>query len=151
MLQLDQNAAVSTEAQNVLVWAILTNSSRKNAAWSLLQRTQANPHARAQTFYCAAVDDARTWQAALRLFWQEGEYMFFLRGLVHRFNQASELAERMQYSDNLQEMCDKNVFAEMDRQQLQRRCASSTRPLHRATWQPNPGPWCRQSAMCRSV
>lgn len=120
MLQLDQNAAVSTEAQNVLVWAILTNSSRKNAAWSLLQRTQANPHARAQTFYCAAVDDAQTWQAALRLFWQEGEYMFFLRGLVHRFNQASELAERMQYSDNLQEMCDKNVFAEMDRQQLQK-------------------------------
>ena len=46
MLQLDQNAAVSTEAQNVLVWAILTNSSRKNAAWSLLQRTQATPHAR---------------------------------------------------------------------------------------------------------
>lgn len=44
MLQLDQNAAVSTEAQNVLVWAILTNSSRKNAAWSLLQRTQATPH-----------------------------------------------------------------------------------------------------------
>ena len=120
MLQLDQNAAVSTEAQNVLVWAILTNSSRKNAAWSLLQRTQATPHARAQAFYCAAVDDAQTWQAALRLFWQEGEYMFFLRGLVHRFNQSSELAERMQYSDNLQEMCDKNVFAEMDRQQLQK-------------------------------
>ena len=119
MLQLDQNAAVSTEAQNVLVWAILTNSSRKNAAWSLLQRTQATPHARAQAFYCAAVDDAQTWQTALRLFWQEGEYMFFLRGLVHRFNQSSELAERMQYSDNLQEMCDKNVFAEMDRQQLQ--------------------------------
>lgn len=66
------------------------------------------------------MDDAQTWQAALRLFWQEGEYMFFLRGLVHRFNQASELAERMQYSDNLQEMCDKNVFAEMDRQQLQK-------------------------------
>lgn len=119
MLQLDQNAAVSTEAQNILVWAILTNSSRKNAAWSLLQRTQANSHARAQTFYCAAVDDAQTWQAALRLFWQEGEYMFFLRGLVHRFNQASELGERMQYSDNLQEMCDKNVFAELNRQQLQ--------------------------------
>lgn len=65
------------------------------------------------------MDDAQTWQTALRLFWQEGEYMFFLRGLVHRFNQSSELAERMQYSDNLQEMCDKNVFAEMDRQQLQ--------------------------------
>ncbi len=120
MLQLDQNAAVSTEAQNVLVWAILTNSSRKNAAWSLLQRTQANPMHGRRPSTAPPWMTPRTWQAALRLFWQEGEYMFFLRGLVHRFNQASELAERMQYSDNLQEMCDKNVFAEMDRQQLQK-------------------------------
>lgn len=118
MLQLDQNADIAKEDQDALLWAVLTNSSRKNAAWNILQRIPTEGRRRALMFWCAAIDGAQTWTIALRLFWQTQEYLLFLYGMAHRFREPLELVERLQYSDHLQEMCDGNLFAALDQQQL---------------------------------
>lgn len=112
MTKLEPGVLLGRDAQDLLVWAILTNNVRRASAWGLLGRTRALTQPQLNLLAAnAALDGAQKLVHVLDQCWKTGDLLNYLQCLCWQFAEPMELSMRLQICDKLEELCAEDRFA----------------------------------------